>query len=188
MRVLDATAGSRAVWFDKRYPDTVFIDVRDGMFPGNTVMDARHTSFKDGEFDLVICDPPHMCVGPASQMAKRYGHWTTAEIRAMVRDFFVEFHRILRPDGLVAFKWNDHDTPLKTVLGSAQIAGFEPLVGVPTAHRTKHSSVTYWCLLRRVDLEGRSPLQIPENWADELNGGEAAAIDAPSFSDRNPLA
>jgi len=81
-------------------------------------------------------------------MAKRYGHYLTADIRALVADAFVEFHRILRPDGLVAFKWNSHDTSLDKIL--APVRGFDRLVENPVAMRTKHSSVTYWCLLRRV--------------------------------------
>lgn len=147
MRILDATAGSRAVWFDKNYPDAVFLDARPGLYPGNCRGDSRRTSFPSNSFDLVVFDPPHMTCGPRSQMARRYGHYLTAEIRDLVRDSFMEFYRLLRPDGLVAFKWNDHDTSLDKVL--EPVVGFDRLVGVPTAMRTKHSSTTYWVLLRR---------------------------------------
>ncbi len=146
MRILDATAGARAVWFDKTYPDAIYIDIREGLHPDNRRMDCRSTTFRSRSFDLVVFDPPHMTCGPRSQMARRYGHWLTTEIRETVRGAFVEFYRILKPDGLVAFKWNDHDTALSAVLPSQ---GFDALVGVPTAQRTKHSSTTYWCLLRR---------------------------------------
>ena len=149
MKILDATAGARAVWFDKTYPDATFIDVRPDGASGNVLMDCRHTTFPDGTFDLVVFDPPHMTCGPQSTMAERYGHFLTSEIRDLVRDAFSEFHRLLRPDGLVAFKWNDHDTGLDRVL--ALVRGFDRLVGVPTAMRTKHSSTTYWVLLRRRD-------------------------------------
>ena len=152
MRILDATAGKRAVWFEKQYPDAVYIDVRPDGDTRNLLVDCRRTDFENGSFDLIIFDPPHMNCGPKSQMAARYGHWLTADIRDLVRDAFVEFHRLLRPDGLVAFKWNDHDTPLERIL--APVSGFDKLVGVPTAVRTKHSSTTYWVLMRRVN--GRS--------------------------------
>jgi tRNA G10 N-methylase Trm11 len=157
MRILDATAGSRAVWFDKYYKDAVFIDIRGHeRHPGNLFGDCRKTVFPDGSFDLVVFDPPHMTCGPKSQMAQRYGHYLTSEIRDLVRDAFAEFHRVLKVDGLVAFKWNDHDTPLEKVL--APVVGFDRLVGVPTAMRTAHSSVTYWCLLRRVEGNARRKL------------------------------
>jgi hypothetical protein len=153
VRILDATAGSRAVWFDKNYPDAVYLDLTDRRFPGNELGDCRHTRFSDGELDLVIFDPPHVNVGPNSHMAKSYGHFTTQEIRDLVREAFAEFHRILRPDGMVAFKWADHDTPLDRIL--ATVRGFDRLVGVPTAMRTKHSSQTWWCLMRKVPIRDR---------------------------------
>lgn len=151
MRILDATAGSRAVWFDKTYKDATYLDLVDRRFPGNELGDCRHTRFPAGHFDLVVFDPPHMNVGPNSEMAKSYGHFTTYQIRDLVRDAFAEFHRILRPDGLVAFKWADHDIRLDSIL--APVVGFDRLVGVPTAQRTKHSSVTYWILLRRTETD-----------------------------------
>lgn len=155
MRILDATAGHRAIWFDKTYRGTTFIDIRNGLFDDginrNVTMDCRHTRFRSGTFDLVVFDPPHMTCGPRSAMARRYGHWLTSEIRDLVPAAFTEFHRILKDDGLVAFKWNSHDTSLERIL--RDVDGFDGLVGVPTASRTKHSSVTYWVLLRRVDLE-----------------------------------
>lgn len=149
MRILDATAGRRAIWWDKEHPTATFIDARADGRDSTLKRDFRKTGFPSGYFDLVIFDPPHMTCGPRSAMAKRYGHYLTSEIRDMVRDGFAEFHRILRPDGLVAFKWATHDTSLARIL--EPVVGFEPLVGVPTAQRTKHSSVTYWCLLRRRD-------------------------------------
>lgn len=152
MRILDATAGHRAVWFEKEYADATYIDVREGLHPGNELMDCRKTAFPDGHFDLVIFDPPHMRCGPASFMGARYGSWRTSEIRELVAGAFVEFHRILREDGLVAFKWSDHDTPLDRIL--APVTGFDRLVGVQTAVRTQHSSQTYWVLMRRTNGHG----------------------------------
>ena len=148
MRILDATAGNRAIWHDKQYRDTTYFDVRDGFRFPTVKGDIRKTSFPDGRFDLIVFDPPHMTCGPKSQMAARYGHYLTQEIRDLVRDAFAEFHRILAPNGLVAFKWNSHDTSLDAIL--APVLGFDRLVENPVAMRTKHSSTTYWCLLRRV--------------------------------------
>jgi hypothetical protein len=154
LKILDATAGSRAVWFDKNYRDTTYLDLVDRRYHGNELGDCRHTRFENGEFDIVVFDPPHMNVGPTSSMAQSYGHFTTHEIRELVRDAFAEFHRILRADGLVAFKWADHDMSLDKIL--SPVRGFDRLVGVPTAMRTKHSSQTFWVLMRKVPI--REPL------------------------------
>lgn len=147
-KILDATAGNRAVWFNKNYPDATFIDIRKAGDERNYEMDCRHTIFDAERFDLVIFDPPHGVIGPNGGMATRYGHYTTEEICSLVKDAFVEFHRILKPDGLVAFKWNTHDMKLERVL--APVTGFDKLVGVPVALRTKHASRTFWVLMRKV--------------------------------------
>jgi len=150
VRILDATAGNRAIWHDKMNPSAVFIDVRAEGHPLNLTMDARHTTFPDSHFDLVVFDPPHMACGPQSVMAARYGRYLTDDIRLLVPQAFREFHRILRPDGLVAFKWNDHDTKLDAIL--KHVEGFERLFGHSVSVRTKHSSQTFWVMLRRVGL------------------------------------
>ncbi|HEV2519450.1 MAG TPA: class I SAM-dependent methyltransferase [Thermoplasmata archaeon] len=159
MKILDATAGNRGIWINKAYPGATFIDIRPGTHPQNLLVDCRHTSFADGEFDLVVFDPPHMSIGPRAQMAQRYGSFSTGYIRELVAEAFREFRRVLRPDGLVAFKWNDHDTPLQKVLDLA--TGFEPLVGVRVAQRIHHESETSWVLLRRADRDGQTRLDVP---------------------------
>ncbi|MBF6555544.1 MAG: SAM-dependent methyltransferase [Acidimicrobiales bacterium] len=160
MKILDATAGNRGIWFDKDYPDATFIDIRKETHPGNLMVDARHTDFASSSFDLVVFDPPHMAIGPRAQMAQRYGSFPTAYIREFVVDAFREFRRILKHDGLVAFKWNDHDTALRSVL--APVTGFEPLVGVRVAQRLHHKSETSWVLLRRSNHDGQKQLPPPE--------------------------
>lgn len=160
MKILDATAGNRGIWFDKDYPDATFIDIRakgetSELKQDNQVVDCRSTPFADATFDLVIFDPPHMAIGPKAEMAKRYGSFSTAYIRELCAQAFDEFWRVLRPDGLVAFKWNSHDTPLSRVL---PVSGFDPLVGVRVAQRLHHESETSWVLLRRTTAKPQQRL------------------------------
>ena len=150
MRILDATAGNRAMWFNKSCPLTTFIDVRPEMKP-DRVLSCTETDFPDESFDLIVFDPPHVNCGATSSMGKTYGHFTTAQIKELVKEAFLEFYRILKPSGFVAFKWNDHDTKLKTVLDMADPL-FVPLFGQVVATRTKHSSSTYWVVLVKGDL------------------------------------
>lgn len=147
MKILDATAGNRAMWFDKQNPIATFIDIRPEVKP-DMVMDCTNTTFEDKTFDLIVFDPPHVNCGSNSHMAKTYGHFTTAEIRELIRDAFIEFKRILKDDGFVIFKWNDHDQRLSKVL--SLIWDFEPLFAQKTAYKTKHASSTYWlCLIKK---------------------------------------
>jgi SAM-dependent methyltransferase len=154
MRILDATCGKRGIWFDKKCPLATYIDIRAEVEP-DMVMDCTKTSFADKTFDLIVFDPPHMVCGPKSDMAQRYGHFLTADILRLIEEAFIEFHRILKDEGFVLFKWNDHDITLERILTLIH-PPFAPLFGQKTAHRTKHSSATYWmCLVKADLLEGR---------------------------------
>lgn len=148
MRILDLSAGKRAVWFDKGYRDAVFVDVRPEVNP-TVVADSRNLPESVGAgYDLIVFDPPHVNFGKKANMSKDYGWHTTADIRGIVRGTAKEAYRVSRPDALMAFKWNDHDQNLDKVLALMD-AYWEPLFGHKTASRTRHSCSTCWVMLRR---------------------------------------
>jgi len=161
MRILDLTAGNRAVWFDKQNPLCTFLDIRPEMNP-DVVADSRHLDASIGaEYDLIVFDPPHMTCGPKSVMAQRYGHFLTAEIRELVQLAGREAHRVSKPNALMAFKWNDHDTRLEVVLGLLA-THWAPLFGHKVSQRLKHSSQTCWVMLLRQETQtvtGKEPPQ-----------------------------
>ena len=157
--ILDACCGGKQFWYNKNHPNTIYIDIRKGNFPTpdwptfkvdpNIVMDFRKMDFPDKSFKLVIFDPPHMKLGPNSHMADRYGVFYAWEIRQLVFEGFREFERVLKKDGTVMFKWNDHDVNLGKILELAP-ANFQPLFAQKVAIRTRHSSVTSWvCLIKK---------------------------------------
>lgn len=157
MKILDATCGNRMMWFDKNDPETTFIDIRQETKP-DIVMSCTKTKFKDREFDVIIFDPPHVNVGKNSDMSKRYGHFTSREIKLLVKDGFKEFNRILKTKGMVMFKWNNHSIKLETVL--SLIEDFRPLFGQQVSIRRKHVSMTYWICLKKKITRRRSPRRI----------------------------
>lgn len=151
MRILDMSAGNRAVWFDKDYRDAVYVDVRPEVEP-TIVADTRSLPPAVGDgFGLIVFDPPHVNFGANAELSKTYGHHTTAEIRDIVRRSASEAHRVSERDALMAFKWNDHDQKLDGVL-ALMSPWWEPLVGHRVSQRTKHASTTFWVLLRRRDV------------------------------------
>lgn len=80
MKILDMSAGNRAIWFDKNNPLVMFLDKRESVNP-TIVCDTRNIPESAGkDFDLVVFDPPHLNTGKNSNMAKCYGYHTTAEI------------------------------------------------------------------------------------------------------------
>lgn len=146
MRILDLTAGKRAIWYDKNHPLCTYLDIRKEMDP-DVVCDTKEIPHFVGEnFDLVVYDPPHMNCGPNSNMAKRYGHWKTEEILSNIRGTQAEAYRVTNENALMAFKWNNHDIKLEKVL--KLMPYWEPLFG----HMTKNGphSQTFWVMLRRI--------------------------------------
>lgn len=154
MKILDLSAGNRAMWFDKDYRDTLFIDIRPQVSP-TIVADSRELPPEVGNgYSLVVFDPPHDNFGANSRMTEVYGHHTWDEIRDTVRRTAAEAHRVTQPDALMAFKWNTHTHKLGTILNLI-VEYWEPLVANLTSSKRRHltrasrNSETYWVLLRR---------------------------------------
>lgn len=146
-KILDATCGSRMMWFDKNNPDVLFADKRveehilcDGRtlhVAPDVVMDFTDMPFEDNTFNLVVFDPPHLKVlGEKSWMAKKYGKllptWET-DIKAG----FDECLRVLKPNGVLIFKWNEIQVTLNQVL---KVIDNKPLFG----HTSGKHGRTIW--------------------------------------------
>jgi len=145
LKILDLSAGRRAVWFQKEHPLATYLDIRPEVNP-TIVCDTRAIPEIVGtDFDLIVWDPPHMNCGPNSNMSRTYGYHTTATILDLLEKTSAEAARVARPDALMALKWNTHDIPLKKVF--LLLRHWEPLFG----HLTKDgpNSQTYWVMLRR---------------------------------------
>jgi hypothetical protein len=146
MRILDVSAGKRAVWFNKHRPMATYLDIRAEVEP-DIVADSRNMpQFVDSTYDLAVFDPPHVNFSASAELSRTYGHHTTAEIRDIICPTGKELSRVLRPDGLLALKWNDHDQKLSRILDL--LPDFEPLFGHKVAQRNLRVSQTYWVMLR----------------------------------------
>jgi len=148
MRILDLTAGNRAIWYNKKHPFCTFLDVRPEVDPDVVCDTTDLPHFIGTGFDLIVYDPPHMNCGPNSNMSKNYGHWTNEQIRQNIEKTQVEAHRVSKENALMALKWNNHDIKLETVY--KLLTHWEPLFG----HLVKNGphSQTYWVMLRRRGL------------------------------------
>ena len=145
-KILDLTAGNRAIWFQKDHPLATFLDRRPEVKPTFVCDTTEIPDAVGGGYDLIVYDPPHMNVGPNSHMAKRYSHRTTFQILEDIAGSGREAHRVTRPGALMALKWNTHDIRLQRVF--KLLGDWEPLFG----HLTKNGphSQTYWVMLRRL--------------------------------------
>lgn len=154
MSVLDPCCGSRAMWFDRDEPRALFGDLRsetlvvtdrthrdDGVralsIHPQVRMDFRALPFADDTFPLVVFDPPHLVrAGPRSWLAAKYGKLGT-DWRADLRAGFAECFRVLRPEGVLIFKWSEVQVATREVLALTPHA---PLFG----HRSGKRGGTHW--------------------------------------------
>ncbi len=124
--ILDACCGSRMMWFDKNNPDAIFGDIREEehtLCDGRSLeikpdirLDFTRLPFPDETFRLVAFDPPHIDnLGASSYLAKKYGvlsyHW-----RHDIKEGLNECMRVLKPYGVLIFKWNEHRVKLSDIM------------------------------------------------------------------------
>ncbi len=146
--VLDPASGSRMFYFDPVDPRVVFGDKRseshtlcDGRaleVAPDLLLDFRALPFPDGQFRVVIFDPPHLTrVGRNGWMFKKYGGLGVTTWREDLTVAFAECFRVLAADGVLIFKWNETQIPVSDVLA---LTPAKPLVG----HRSGKRSNTHW--------------------------------------------
>lgn len=154
--ILDACCGGRMFWFDRNNPNALFIDKR-VMQPevvGNgrqgrvrsclpdEVMDFTQLQFSDNTFKLVVFDPPHLFAGEKSYMAKTYGSLDKQTWNEEIKKGFSECFRVLQPEGILIFKWNEYDIPINDIL---LLTDYKPLFG----HRSGKAMKTHWvCFMK----------------------------------------
>ncbi len=136
--ILDVACGSRMFWFDKKDPRAVFMDVRppqevtlcDGrtiVIAPDVVGDFRAIPWEDETFRLVIFDPPHLIhAGENSWLAAKYGTLNGETWRDDLAAGFSECLRVLKPYGILIFKWNEEQVSTADVL---KICPEPPLIG-----------------------------------------------------------
>ncbi|WP_010416135.1 class I SAM-dependent methyltransferase [Anaerophaga thermohalophila] len=145
--ILDATCGSKMMWFDKDNPDVLFADKRterhtlcDGRaleINPDIKMDFTDMPFDDNTFNLVVFDPPHLkSLGKKSWLALKYGYLLPTW-EADLKAGFDECMRVLKPNGVLIFKWNENQIKVSKII---EVISAKPLFG----HTTGRNSQTIW--------------------------------------------
>lgn len=145
--ILDVCSGSRMCWFDKKNEYCLFGDKRnethilcDGRaleIKPDVLLDFTNLPFPESTFQIVVFDPPHLAkAGAKSWLAKKYGvlgdNWQND-----IRLGFAECFRVLKPNGLLIFKWNENQIKVKDILA---LTSYKPLFG----HTTNRHKGTHW--------------------------------------------
>lgn len=157
--ILDATCGSRTMWFDKNNPLAVYMDCReehetaiwkstknDSVRTLNVepdiIADFTQMPFPSNHFNLVVFDPPHLLkVGDNAWLKKKYGK-LPQDWRALIHNGFWECMRVLKPRGVLIFKWSEIDIPTRDIIKAIKK---DPLFG----HRSGKQMKTHWlCFMK----------------------------------------
>jgi SAM-dependent methyltransferase len=167
LRILDATAGTRSIWYQKHLPFVTFMDKRSKDMEihcrGNGGRRKKHVTvkpdiiadwteplpFEPASFDLVVFDPPHLLRergGGIGIMPSMYGYldratWKT-DLRVGIRNLFC----VLKDDGFFILKWSELDIPLGDVL---KLFPYRPLFGTRTGQRNN----THWVLFIKHNID-----------------------------------
>jgi SAM-dependent methyltransferase len=147
--ILDPASGSRMFYFDKSDDRVTFGDIRreshtlcDGRelhVDPDHVMDFRDLPYPDDTFHLVIFDPPHLVrIGENAWMGKKYGRLNRETWESDLTLGFAECFRVLRPNGVLVFKWNETQIPVSKVL---ELTPEKPVVG---HRRVGKGAQTHW--------------------------------------------
>lgn len=162
--ILDACCGGRMFWFDKHNPKALFVDNRvmerqliwsgRGERKGeevyfevkpDEVMDFRHLDLPSNHFSLVVFDPPHIIENCKSgYQKKKYGSLSPQTWRDDLREGFAECFRVLKPNGVLIFKWNEVDFPVSEVL---KLTPERPLFG----HKSGKQQKTHWITFMKLE-------------------------------------
>lgn len=160
--ILDVTCGGRSIWFNREHPNAVYCDAHPReiaktwksnalcgestrVFTCSPDVVANFTAlpFDDESFHLVVFDPPHLInASEKSCMNIRYGSLTDGW-RDDIRKGVDECMRVLKPKGVLIFKWGAVQIPTAEII---KVIGREPLFG----HKSGKRSLTHWLTFMKI--------------------------------------
>ena len=149
-KILDPCCGSRMMHFDRNNSNVVFGDIRKEshiLCDGRTLevapdieMDFRDMPFHDGQFNLVVFDPPHLVrAGKQSWLALKYGK-LNEDWHEDIRKGFAECFRVLATGGVLIFKWNETQIKVDEIL---KLTNQKPVFGHISGKRANTHWITF---------------------------------------------
>lgn len=153
--ILDATAGKRMIWQNKQHPNCIYLDERKEVNP-DIIGDFRDLKeFKDESFNLIVFDPPHHTQELPSEkrrpnrFTKCYGNPLNPETWAYdIEKGITECLRVLKPYGVLVFKWTTINIKIKTL---KHVFPIKPLFGQRVTNgKLKNKTQTWWFIFMKI--------------------------------------
>jgi SAM-dependent methyltransferase len=165
MKILDATAGCRSIWYQKNHPFVTFMDKRNGTFIARSensklkdnhykkinpdvISEWKDAPFPDNYFDMVIFDPPHKIGNKEKKTCSlevSYGMLYTDTRKQELKTGIKKLFDILKPEGIFILKWCETDKPLMDVL---KLFPYKPLFGT----RTGQKNMNHWIVFLKYNV------------------------------------
>jgi SAM-dependent methyltransferase len=157
-------------WFDRKDSRATFVDIRreqhtlpDISSKGGSrelVIDPDYLAdfvdlpFPDNTFALVVFDPPHLQRnGATGWVGLKYGT-LKGDWRNMLSEGFAECFRVLRPEGVLIFKWCEDEIPVSHVLA---LTPERPLFG----HKSGKQQKTHWVTFMKSNENRGDAMNLP---------------------------
>ena len=153
--ILDVACGGKMFYFDKNDPRVLFCDKRqiqttlcdnrDFEVRPDIVADFTNLPFEDKSFKLVVFDPPHLVHNADTEITGwqqiKYGA-LQGDWKTELRKGFAECFRVLEPNGVLIFKWNETDVKVSEIL---KLTDEKPVFG----HKSGKLNKTHWiCFMK----------------------------------------
>jgi len=165
MKILDATAGFRGIWYQKNLPFVTFMDKREGKFNAVTpnmklknrrsweikpdvVSEWKDAPFPDDYFDMVIFDPPHLIwknERTPGALDIKYSYLKKDNYKQVLKNAFEQLFRVLKPNGFFVLKWCDANVSVNEIL---KLCPYKPLYG----SRSGRNDQNHWIMFCKYDV------------------------------------
>lgn len=174
MKILDATCGAKNMWFNPNHPLVTYMDKREGKFiswikraadrrivninPDIVADWTKHIPFEDGEFDIVLFDPPHVVRNKECNIHSdnQYGILLKDTWKQDLNKGINELFRVLKPYGVFIFKWGQFSVSIDDVI---KLFPYPPIFGNKTMGQSVNDKDTIWLVFLKYDVNNKLKIE-----------------------------